>query len=134
DGAWRVDWRPSLFFKDLGSNDLVRLFPLDPRRGAIFDRKNRPLAVMGYREAIWVIPKDLRDGGHEDEILALLGSYLHKTPDELRKVYANQPPEWRIPLGDVPGNLEAELQHKFSSTKGVVLDQKPIRVYPEGEV
>src|SRR5437764_562947 len=49
DGDWRVDWQPSLFFKDLGTSDLVRLFPLDPRRGSISDRKGRPLAVMGFR-------------------------------------------------------------------------------------
>src|SRR5262249_19715513 len=134
DGEWRVDWRPSLFFKDLGPNDLVHLFALNPRRGSILDRKNRPLATTGFREQFWVIPKDLRAGGHEDETLAQIGQYLHKTPDELKKLYADKPPEWRIPLGAVSGDLETELQHKFASSKGVVLDRKDIRVYPQGEV
>jgi penicillin-binding protein 2 len=134
EGTWRVDWQPSLFFKDLAPDELVRLFPLNPRRGSILDRKGRPLATMGFQETIWVIPKDLRDGGQEDPVLAQIGAYLHKSPDELRKIYANQPPEWRIPLGDVPGTFEIELQHKFASTPGVVLDRKPIRVYPEADV
>ncbi len=134
NGEWRVDWRPSLFFKDLAADDLVRLFPLNPRRGSILDRKGRPMATMGFLETIGVVPKELIADGHELQTLGVIGQYLHKSPDELKKVYQNQPPEWFIPLGDVDGGLEAELHQKFSSTAGVYLRRKPIRVYPEGEV
>jgi penicillin-binding protein 2 len=134
DGQWRVEWRPSLYFKDLAGGDLVRLFPLNPRRGSILDRKGRPLATMGFQEQLGVVPKELQASGHLDQTLALLAPYLKKTPDDLKKIYQGQPPEWYIPLGDVPGNLEDELTQKFKDSAGVVLKRDPIRVYPEGEL
>lgn len=134
NGRWRVDWRPSLFFADLKPNDSVRLFPLDPRRGSILDRKGRPLAMMGFQETIGVVPADLNKDGHEDQTLQTIGQYLHKSPDELKKVFANQPADWFIPLGDVSGSLETELHQKLDPLSGVVLRRKPIRVYPQGEV
>jgi penicillin-binding protein 2 len=134
DGSWRVDWQPSLYFKDLAPDDLVRLFPLNPRRGSILDRQGRPLATMGFQETIGVVPKELSQDGHEQQVLGLVGGYVHKSPDDLKKIYQNQPPEWFIPLGDVAGNLETELHQKFGDTAGVYLRRKPIRVYPEGEL
>ena len=134
DGQWRVDWQPSLFFSGLDPNDTVRLFPLDPRRGSIVDRKGRPLAMMGFQETIGVVPADLAKGGQEDQTLQIIGQYLHKTPADLKKTYANQPPDWFIPLGDVSGTLENELHQKLDPLPGVALRRKPIRVYPQGEV
>jgi penicillin-binding protein 2 len=134
NGQWRVDWRPSLIFSELAPGDQVRLFPLNPRRGSILDRKGRPLAIMGFQETIGVVPKDLNQGGHEDQTLSLIGQYLKKTPDQLKAVFAGQPPDWFIPLGDVAGSLEPELQQKLAPLPGVQLRRKPIRVYPQGEV
>lgn len=133
-GQWRVDWRPSLFFKDLGTNDLVHLFPLNPRRGSILDRTGRPLATMGYLVTIGVIPKDLKRSGQEDATLKLISGYLKRPPDELKTLYRDKPEEWFVPLGDLPSSQEKELQRVFGSRSGVVLRQKPIRVYPEGDV
>jgi penicillin-binding protein 2 len=134
NGQWKVDWRPSLFFKDLAPGDLVRLFPLNPQRGSILDRQGRPLATMGFQEQIGVVPNDLQAGGQVDPTLQAIGAYLKKSPDDLKKKYANQPPAWYIPLGDVPGNLENELTQKFKNSPGVVLKRDPIRVYPQGDL
>lgn len=133
-GQWRIDWRPALFFKDLEPGDLVHLFPLNPTRGSILDRKNRPLATMGYVVTIGVIPKDLKKNGQEDATLNVISGYLKKSPDDLKKMYAGKPEEWFIPLGDVPSSQEKALQQGLSGRAGVVLRHKPIRVYPQGEV
>jgi penicillin-binding protein 2 len=134
NGEWKVDWRPSLFFSDLTTNATVRLFPLDPRRGSILDRQGRPLATMGFLETIGIVPKEVIADGHEDQTLQLIAPYVKKSPDDLKKIYQGQPPEWFIPLGDTPGSLESELHQKFSSVAGVYLRRKPIRIYPQGEV
>ena len=134
NGEWKVDWRPSLFFSDLGPDSDVRLFPLDPRRGSIVDRKGRPLATMGFLVTVGVVPKELIAAGNEDQTLALIGSYLKKSPDDLKKIYRGQPPEWFIPLGDTSGSLENELHQKMNDAAGVYLRRKPIRIYPEGDV
>lgn len=133
-GTWHVDWRPSLFFKDLAEDGYVHLFPLDPRRGSILDRQGRPLATMGFRVTIGVVPRELTADGHEVQTLTMIGQYLHKSPDDLKKVYASQPPDWLIPLGDVDGSLENELHQKLAALSGVYLQRKPIRVYPERDV
>ncbi|HEX5415206.1 MAG TPA: NTF2-like N-terminal transpeptidase domain-containing protein, partial [Chloroflexota bacterium] len=134
DGQWRVDWRPSLFFHDLSPNDTVRLFPLNPRRGSIVDRKGRFLATMGFQETIGVIPGKLGTPQEEQQTLAVVSQYLKKSPADLQKIYAGQPKDWFIPLGDVDGSLEAELHQKFDPLPGVVLQRKPIRIYPQHDV
>jgi len=133
-GQWKVDWQPSLFFHDLAPNDTVRLFPLNPRRGSILDRKGRYLATMGFQETIGVVPGKLGTPQEEQQTLTIIGQYLHKTPAELQKIYAGQPKDWFIPLGDVSGSLETELHQKLDPLPGVVLQRKPIRVYPQGDV
>jgi penicillin-binding protein 2 len=142
DGQWRVDWRPSLFYKDLTPQSTVQLFPINTRRGSILDRKGRPLAMNGDVVTIGVVPGDLNKDGHAEEKLQLISQYLHKPVDELKKKFANQPPDWFVPLGDVSGSIQdeisgaidKELHQKFDNMPGVVLRRKPIRVYPQGEV
>jgi penicillin-binding protein 2 len=134
NGQWRVDWRPSVFYAELTPGSVVHMFRLPTRRGSILDRKGRPLAMMGFREEIGIVPGKLKDDPQAQQTLALIGQYLHKSPEELAKIYANQPPDWYIPLGDVPGSLEAELHQTFDPRPEVELRRKPIRVYPQGEV
>ncbi len=142
DGQWRVDWRPSLFFKDLTPQSTVHLFPIDTRRGSILDRKGRPLATMASVVTIGVVPGELNKDGRADEKLRLISQYLHKPVEELKKKYANQPPDWFVPLGDVSGSIQDEmsgaieqkLRAAFENMPGVQLRRKPIRVYPEGDV
>ncbi|HLZ09309.1 MAG TPA: penicillin-binding transpeptidase domain-containing protein, partial [Chloroflexota bacterium] len=117
-----------------GPDGDVRLFPLDPRRGTIFDRNGKPLATMGFLVTIGVVPNELTASGTEQQSLVLVGSYLKKSPEELKKIYQGQPPDWFIRLGDVSGSLENELHQKTSGAPGVFLRRKPIRIYPEGEV
>lgn len=133
-GQWRVDWRPGLFFNGLGPRDVVRLFPLDPQRGSILDRKGRPLATTGFEVTIGVVPRDLNQNGQQEQTLQLIGRYLHQTPAQLTSSFANQPADWFIPLGNVPGSLEPELRRTLGARPGVVLRRKPIRVYPQGTV
>src|SRR5581483_3649790 len=45
--GWRIDWSPSLIFKELTGANLVRTFIDTPARGAILDRHGQPLAVTG---------------------------------------------------------------------------------------
>ena len=134
NGQWRVDWRPSLYFNGLQAGDAVRLFPLNPRRGSILDRKGRPLAMMGFEETIGVVPGPLAKSGKEAQALQIISQYLNKPPSTLQKIYANQPADWFIPLGDVSGSLEQTLHQRLDSFSGVVLRRKPIRVYPQGTV
>ena len=141
NGQWKVDWHPSLFYADLTPDSIVRLFPINTRRGSILDRKGRPLALMGGEVTIGVVSADLSKDGNADQKLQLISQYLHKPVDDLKKKYQNQPPDWFIPLGDVSGSiqdevsgaLEQRLHQQFDSLTGVQLRRKPIRVYPEGE-
>ncbi|HVC32015.1 MAG TPA: penicillin-binding transpeptidase domain-containing protein [Chloroflexota bacterium] len=141
-GQWRIDWRPSLFYVDLTPDSVVHLFPISTRRGSILDRKGRPLAITGVEATIGVVPGDLNKDGHADQKLQLISQYLKKPVADLKKIYANQPPAWFIPLGDVSGTidsemsgtLETDLEKQFANVPGVQVRPKPIRVYPQGEV
>jgi len=133
-GQWRVDWSPSLYFNGLGAQDAVRMFPLNPTRGSILDRKGRPLAMTGYEVTIGVVPGQLAKGGKEAQTLQIIGQYLHQTPAQLQKIFANQPAGWFIPLGNVPASQEAQVDKQLNPLPGVLLRHTPIRTYPQGTV
>ncbi|MHB8674780.1 MAG: penicillin-binding transpeptidase domain-containing protein, partial [Candidatus Limnocylindrales bacterium] len=128
------DWHPSVYFTGLQAQDAVRLFPLNPRRGDILDRKGRPLATTGFEETIGVVPGALSKGGKEAQALQAIGQDLHETPAQLQKKFANQPASWFIPLGVVPSSMDKQLHQQLDPIPGVVLRRKPIRIYPQGTV
>src|SRR5207249_3851848 len=45
--GWRVEWSPALIFKDLSGANLIRTLIDAPKRGGIFDRNGKPLAITG---------------------------------------------------------------------------------------
>ena len=61
DGRWGVDWQPTLIFKELKGERLVRFFPDNPIRGRILDRHGTVLAETGEAPIVGVIPADIKD-------------------------------------------------------------------------
>lgn len=130
-GRWGVQWSPSLIFKDLSGDNLIRMFPLNPQRGSILDRQGRPLATQGYVVQIGVVPGEIKD---EAALLKALADYTKLPADQIKQKWAEAQPDWFVPIKDVPISQEDDAKQKLEQIEGVMLRHKSVRIYPNGEV
>ena len=126
---WRVDWHAGLIFNDLSDNNLVRVYPSDPVRGPILDRKGRVLAGPGKVVTVGVVPGNFKD---PQKAVGALSAYLGLPAEAIRAKYAAAQPDWWVPLGDLPESRLADAEAKLGSIAGVEVRTKTSRAYPYG--
>jgi penicillin-binding protein 2 len=129
DSQWRVDWSPSLIFKELSGDNRILFEPYDPRRGSVLDRKGRPLATTGSITSVGVQPNQITD---EAKLLSALQQQLQIQPDQAKKAYQSAQPDWFVPLRDLTAAQAAAVRPKLESIPGVIFQDRPARVYPAG--
>ncbi len=128
NGAWRVDWTPSMIFADLGDG-FVHWIPDVPQRGRILDRKGRPLAALGTITKVGVQPGQIKD---EASMLQKLSELLGMPQDQIKALYSSGQPDWFMPIRSYPDNMDPNLLAQFQAIPGVVIQKWPDRVYPAG--
>ena len=129
---WRVEWSPSLFFKELDDRSLVHFFPRVPRRGTVFDRHARPLAVSADLPVIGVVPDLITD--KEAAIAALAGALGASDAEVRAHVESDVPSYYFIPVRTLPYGTPPEEVQKYRDlvALGVVVREETQRVYPHG--
>ena len=129
---WRVQWSPSLIFTELDDRTLVHFFTKVPRRGGIYDRNDRELAVDAQVPVIGIVPDLIAD---KEAVIAALTEALKLPESEVRaEVETDLPSYYFIPVKTLPyGTTEEEVQ-KFRDLVdlGVVVRDETLRVYPQG--
>ncbi len=144
-GAWRVRWSPSLIFTRLRDPYYIHMIPADPVRGAIYDRTGQPLAALGYKVRIDVVPVWIND---EKGLLAFLSRFLNQDATVIRAKWPADcivgqaaPPQrctWRWPVGVVKDTALAAAGSELSQQESNGIDtdyiKTPMRIYPNGAV
>lgn len=132
EGRWGVDWQPSLVFKDLKGERLVRFLPDTPVRGRILDRAGTVLAQMGEAPVVGIIPAEIKD---EPALLAGLSQALGLEQETIKKRYASGKPDWFMPIKRLPWTTtEPELVTIQRIAEGVQVRMMPERTYPLGHL
>ena len=129
---WRVSWSPTLFFKELDDRSLVHFFTRVPRRGTIFDRNSRPLAVDADLPVVGFVPDLITD---KEATIAGLSAALGAPDAEVRaQVEADVPSYYFVPVRTLGYGSPAEEIQKFRDlvALGVVVREETLRVYPNG--
>jgi len=135
--GWRVAWSPSLIFKDLGSTNLVRTIVDAPVRGAILDRKGRPLAITGSVPTVGTaknlvnVPQLVPD---REGFIRWLSGKIGVPVEEIRRKVDDPKTETDlfIPLRTLPADTPEGLIAELENTPGVLIQRTPRRVYPLG--
>ena len=130
-GRWGVQWAPTLIFRDLAADNLIRMFPINPQRGSILDRQGRPLATQGYVIQVGVVPGDIRDRA---AVVQAVSEFTKVPADDINKKIDKAQPDWFVPIKDVPTSREQEAKEKIESLDGVMLQHKSVRTYPNGDL
>ena len=135
--GWRVEWSPSLVFKDLKGANLVRTIVEGPRRGAIFDRHGRALAVtgavptVGTAKNLMNVPQVVPD---RQGLITWLSQKIGMPADEIRRKVDDPRADVDIfiPLKTLPAGTPDALVAELENTPGVLIQRTPRRLYPYG--
>jgi cell division protein FtsI (penicillin-binding protein 3) len=100
--------------------------PVPARRGAIYDRDGVPLALTRETFAISIAPREIRDRG---EVVRRLARGLGLSRATARR-YTDPRQKWVV----VPGRFTVEQQRGLSELRGVYVERKLERFYPQGDV
>jgi penicillin-binding protein 2 len=132
EGRWGVDWQPTLIFKELKGERLVRFFPDNPVRGRILDRHGTVLAEMGEAPLVGVIPAEIKDEG---ALLAGLSQKLGMEAAAIKKRYSGGRPDWFMPIKRLSWRTEEpELVAIQRLAEGIQVRMVPERTYPENHL
>lgn len=135
--GWRIDWSPSLIFKELTGANLVRTTIDAPKRGAILDRTGQPLAVTGSVPTVGTaknlinVPQLVPD---REGFIRNLAQKLGLPPQEI-KAKVDDPKtdsDLFIPLKTLPVGSSDQLVNELENTPGVLIQRTPRRIYPNG--
>jgi penicillin-binding protein 2 len=135
--GWRVDWSPSLIFKNLTGANLVRTVIDAPKRGAILDRGGKPLAITGTVPTVGTaknlinVPQVAPD---REGLISFLSQKIGVPADEIRRKVDDPKTDADlfIPLRTMPVGTPDTLVTELENTPGVLIQHTPRRVYPHG--
>ncbi len=131
ENAWRVQWSPSLIFKDLSGDNLIRRADYPATRGGIFDRNGKPLAIEGPIPQIGVVPGEI---ANEGEMLDKLSAGLGMDRNFIQQQYKGREPTYFWPMRDLLPERSKQLQSQLGKIPGVRFSERLGRVYPQGPV
>jgi len=100
--------------------------PLPARRGAIYDRDGVPLALTRETFAVSVAPNEVRDRG---EAVSRLVRALGLTRAAARRL-TDPHQRWAV----VPGRFTVEQRRALGDVRGIYVERKLERFYPQGDV
>ena len=127
-GEWKVDWTPSLIFKNLGSGCID--FSADPiTRGSILDRNGVKLAYDGMVSVVGIIPGQLADPATTVKTLSKL---IGISADDITAKYKDGQPDWFMPVKQYPDQMNQTLLNGLGQLKGVAVRNEVARIYPLG--
>jgi len=105
-------------------------------RGQIVDRNGHVLASNRQQIVISVVPEELpKDPREREEVLIRLASLLEVTPESLKETLARNIQNRFDPVKvaiDVDIGLLTRIEEQRARLPGVLVEQEPLRYYPDG--
>lgn len=122
------------YYGRLAQNNRIRLLAIPGVRGDIYDRNGKPLATTRLSFDVSAIPQDLREG---NRTLSRLSDFLRLEYTEVIRRYRKGYLSPYMPIviaRDVDKRTAMKLEENKFKFPGVMIEAKPIRVYPNGFV
>lgn len=134
---WRLQIVEASYYKYRAENNRLRVLPLAPLRGVIYDRHGNLLVRNVPSFAIAIIPADV-PLGEQAALAQRLGHLIDVPPQDIEALVNGQRAERRLfsPVtikADVPQELAFVVDEHHTELPGVVLLTEPKRHYLEGD-
>ncbi|MGI8915277.1 MAG: penicillin-binding protein 2 [Chloroflexota bacterium] len=126
---WKVQWLPSLIFKELTGDNLIHMYPHGTPRGDIRDRAGTPLATVGQVTTVYLAPSEVKD---EAALLTQLSQLLAVPQAVIKQQYAQTETNARVPIKTLSLAAAAPIRAKLAAIPAIRVVDEPARVYPHG--
>jgi len=127
--AWRVQWLPSLIFKELTGDNIVHMIPIDTPRGDIRDRAGKSLATVGKVTTVALVPGKITD---EQAMLSQLSGLLNVPAAVIKQKYAQSQADVPVQIKTISLSEATPIRQRLAAIPGVQVTDDPARVYPAG--
>ncbi|MHC3395306.1 penicillin-binding protein 3 [Bacillus subtilis] len=129
--SWNIDWDPSFIFKQLADDKTVQIMSIEPKRGQIYDKNGKGLAVNTDVPEIGIVPGEL--GDKKEKVIKELAKKLDLTEDDIKKKLDQGwvKDDSFVPLKKVKPDQE-KLVSEATSLQGVTRTNVSSRYYPYG--
>ncbi|MED1779918.1 penicillin-binding protein 3 [Bacillus subtilis] len=130
--SWNIDWDPSFIFKQLADDKTVQIMSIESKRGQIYDKNGKGLAVNTDVPEIGIVPGEL--GDKKEKVIKELAKKLDLTEDDIKKKLDQGwvKDDSFVPLKKVKPDQE-KLVSEATSLQGVTRTNVSSRYYPYGE-
>ena len=128
---WTLIWDEKMIFPSMESGDKVRITPEPAKRGAIYDRDEKALAINDNILTVGIHPSKFNE--NKDTNISEMAKILDIDVSFIEnKLKANTDPEQLVPIVKI---LSSETVKKdgVNKLKGVIVGTTTGRVYPGGE-
>ena len=131
--GYKLIWKDSLIFPNLGATDKVSVSVNKANRGVIFDRNDYVLAAQGEAFAVGLVPEKIED---DENTFAKLGGILGVDVETIRKkLDANWVrADLFVPIKLLSTEDKEMNKEELLSIPGVMIKKEIVRSYPLGEV
>ncbi|PZN06763.1 MAG: peptidoglycan glycosyltransferase, partial [Bacillota bacterium] len=129
--GWRVRWSPALIFPGLEEGGKVRAESLPARRGGIYDRQGRPLAVDEPARAIGLVPGKMEPDSAQ-RLAEALGLQVADVEAKLEQPWVRE--DLFVPIATLPQSRAERLEQDLLAIPGVLISstKETARYYPQG--
>ncbi len=129
---WSINWDASMIFPQMEENDKIRVNTLHAKRGEIFDRNGKELAINGKALNIGIVPERLPED--ESATFKKLASLIDVSVKDIEKKMSAS---WVQPDTFVPVTMIAKSDSRLDDLldiDGVTYVEADARVYPYKDV
>jgi penicillin-binding protein 3 len=128
---WRIAWTEALIFPEMVQGDRVKIETLHPKRGEIYDKNGKGLAVNGSIITIGLYPRNFLKNkkGNIDELSKILDI---KPVIISKKLNAAHNPDYFVPIVNISTTQTDKIAGAMKIA-GVLQQKSEGRVYPGGE-
>ncbi|MBX5492375.1 MAG: penicillin-binding protein 2, partial [Chloroflexi bacterium] len=136
--AWRLQVAESGAYREQADHNRMRVSPIPPLRGVIYDRNGEILAANAPSFVVSVVPADL-PREHEAGVLQRLAEILEIDEAAVAEAVARSRSNGDVftPVvvkRAVDALVVQRIQEQQPRLPGVVVQSEPVRVYPDGAV
>ncbi|MDS9473043.1 penicillin-binding transpeptidase domain-containing protein [Sporosarcina pasteurii] len=127
---WFIEWDPSFILPDLSMHDKVRISTIQSKRGEIYDRHNKALAINGSGVEIGIVPEKFNTETDAEKLATLLGTTANFINEQLNQSWVQ--PDLFVPIKKLSFTQE-DIYNEALQIAGVTSMKAEMREYPYAE-
>ncbi len=121
NGGWKITWDTALILPELKDGAQLSIDYNIPKRGSIYDREGRDIAVETEVVALGVIPGQI-DPDQERKLITQLAMLTGISGDKIYEKYADAGADWYVPIGETSAKILSNYSYNAPNFSGLFMN------------